>query len=85
MKIILLSDVYNHGVAGEVVNVAPGFARNYLIPKRLATKATPAQLKRYSKMRQQSEARRDEYEGMLNELCRQSYGGRRTPVSCSAP
>lgn len=74
MKIILLSDVYNHGVAGEVVDVAPGFARNYLIPKGLATKATKGQLKRYTKMRQQSEARRDEYEGMLNELGRKIDG-----------
>jgi len=74
MKIILLSDVYNHGVAGEVVDVAPGFARNYLIPKGLATKATQVQLKRYAKMRDQSEARRDEYEGMLNELGRKIDG-----------
>ena len=68
MKIILLSDVYNHGVAGEVVEVANGFARNYLIPKGLATKATDGELKRFSKMREKSEARRMEYEGKLNEL-----------------
>ncbi|HEC22839.1 MAG TPA: 50S ribosomal protein L9, partial [Chloroflexi bacterium] len=30
MKVILLEDVYKKGVAGEVVDVAPGYARNYL-------------------------------------------------------
>ncbi len=74
MKIILLADVYNHGVAGEVVDVANGFARNYLIPKGLATKATNSELKRFSKMREKSETRRMEYEGMLNELGRKIDG-----------
>lgn len=68
MKIILLADVYKHGVKGEVVEVADGFARNYLIPKGLATKATNSELRRYQKVMELSEARRLEYEGMLNEL-----------------
>ena len=40
MKVILLSDVYKHGVAGEVIEVSDGFARNWLLPKNLARKAT---------------------------------------------
>ena len=51
MKVILTADVYKHGVAGEVVSVADGFARNYLIPKGLAVKAS-AGASRY-KMREQ--------------------------------
>ncbi len=74
MKIILLETVYKHGVAGEVVDVANGFARNYLIPKGLATKATPTALKKYRKIREVSEAKRQEYEGMLNELGRRIDG-----------
>ncbi|MEL6268470.1 MAG: 50S ribosomal protein L9 [Chloroflexota bacterium] len=74
MKIILLADVYNHGVAGEVVDVAPGFARNFLIPKGMATKATKSELKRFEKIREKAEARRMEYEGMLNELGRKING-----------
>lgn len=74
MKIILLSDVYKHGVAGEIVEVADGFARNYLIPKGLATKATQSSLKRYEKMRASAETRRMEYENMLNELGRKIDG-----------
>lgn len=46
MKIILRSDIDRLGKIGEVVNVAPGFARNYLIPKKLAYSATAGNLKR---------------------------------------
>lgn len=41
MKIILLSDVTGIGQAGEIQEVADGYARNYLIPKGLAQVATP--------------------------------------------
>lgn len=44
MKVILKDYVYKHGVAGDVVNVADGFARNYLIPRGLAVKASPGAL-----------------------------------------
>lgn len=40
MKVILTEYVYKHGVAGEIVKVADGFARNFLIPKRMAIPAT---------------------------------------------
>ena len=36
MQVILLQDLYKHGVAGEVVKVADGFARNFLIPRKMA-------------------------------------------------
>jgi large subunit ribosomal protein L9 len=68
MKVILLDYVYKHGVAGEVISVADGFARNYLIPKGLATKATPGALKKASKLREQAAARRAALENQLNEL-----------------
>lgn len=41
MKIILRQDVQNLGKQGDVVMVADGFARNHLIPKGLAHRATP--------------------------------------------
>jgi large subunit ribosomal protein L9 len=74
MKVILLADVYKHGVAGEVVDVADGFARNYLIPKKLAVKATEVELKRASKLREQAAARRAALDERLNELARQIDG-----------
>lgn len=60
MKVILLQDVYKKGVAGEVVNVAPGFARNYLIPRGMAAKATPGTLRQSENLRKQADVRRAE-------------------------
>jgi large subunit ribosomal protein L9 len=74
MKVILTADVYKHGVAGEVVDVADGFARNYLIPKNLAMKATPGALKSLEAMRATAEARRAALDNRLNELARQING-----------
>ena len=39
MNVILKENIYKHGVAGDVVTVADGFARNYLIPRGLAVRA----------------------------------------------
>lgn len=45
MKVILREDVDNLGDMGETVNVAPGYARNYLLPRRLAVHAESASAK----------------------------------------
>jgi large subunit ribosomal protein L9 len=60
MKIILMQDVYKQGVAGDVVSVAPGFARNYLIPRGMALKATPGSLKQAENLRKRADVRRAE-------------------------
>jgi large subunit ribosomal protein L9 len=44
MEVILLSDVDHVGLRGDVVSVARGYARNYLLPRRLAQEATPARV-----------------------------------------
>ncbi|PYQ14951.1 MAG: 50S ribosomal protein L9 [Acidobacteria bacterium] len=46
MRIVLRENVEKLGQRGEVLKVADGFARNYLLPKRLALEATPGNLKR---------------------------------------
>lgn len=74
MKVIMLQSIYKTGIAGEVVNVADGYARNYLIPRGMAKKATPGALKTHEKLMNQVEARRSEYEGMLNDVARQIDG-----------
>jgi large subunit ribosomal protein L9 len=45
MKVILKQDVEKLGKAGDVVKVAPGYGRNYLIPKKVALEATPGNIK----------------------------------------
>jgi large subunit ribosomal protein L9 len=44
VQVILLRDVEKLGLRGDVVDVARGYARNYLLPRRLAEPATPARL-----------------------------------------
>jgi len=59
MQIILLKDVEKLGLRGDVVDVARGYARNYLLPRRLAETATPAlvaELRRVDAQRARHEA-----------------------------
>jgi large subunit ribosomal protein L9 len=53
MEVILKSDVDHLGLRGEVVNVARGYARNFLLPRGLAEVATPALVKELEKRDQQ--------------------------------
>jgi large subunit ribosomal protein L9 len=46
MQIILQEDVEKLVTRGQVVDVAAGYARNYLLPRKLAIAATPGNLKR---------------------------------------
>jgi len=46
MEVILRSDIERLGNIGDVIKVSPGYARNYLIPKKLAYPATSGNLKR---------------------------------------
>jgi large subunit ribosomal protein L9 len=59
MKVILLQDVDNLGKAGDLKDVANGYARNYLLPRKLAAGATPALLANH-KQRIAAEQRRRE-------------------------
>ena len=51
MQIILQEDVEKLGTRGQVVDVAEGYARNFLLPRKLALEATPGNMKRLEKMR----------------------------------
>ena len=44
MEIILLEDIEGVGIKGDLANVSPGYARNYLLPKHLAEMANPGRL-----------------------------------------
>jgi len=52
MKIILIKDVPDVGGKGEIVDVADGYARNYLVPRRMAVKATAGAIAQAESMRQ---------------------------------
>jgi len=71
MEIILLTDVEKLGLRGEVVDVKRGYARNYLLPRRLAEVATPgriAEIARVDAQRARHEARSAEQAGEIAEL-----------------
>jgi large subunit ribosomal protein L9 len=51
MQIILQEDVEKLGNRGQLVTVAEGYARNFLLPRKLALEATPGNMKRLEKMR----------------------------------
>ncbi len=78
MKIILREDVEALGKKGDVVNVANGYGRNYLIPKGSAYLATPGNLNRYEEEKQFFDARcikeKDEAQTMASRL---------TNISCT--
>jgi len=57
MKIILTQEVRNIGAPGDVVDVADGYARNYLIPRGVALRATKGTLKQVDTIRRTREVR----------------------------
>lgn len=53
MQVLLTQTVEKLGEPGDIVEVAPGYARNYLIPKGLAVEPTPHNIERFRKVREQ--------------------------------
>ncbi len=75
MEVILLKDVDNVGLRGDVVNVSRGYMRNYLQPRRLAEPATPgrvAELERRDAERARHEARSVEQAQEIAETLRKT-------------
>jgi len=56
MEIILMQDVDKVGKKGEVANVSDGYARNYLLPRKMAEMATPGRVAQVRKIMEQKEA-----------------------------
>lgn len=59
MKVFLKKDVEKIGMAGEILNVTDGFARNYLLPRRLATEITASNERQFKKQVTQVAHRKD--------------------------
>ncbi|MCP4590154.1 MAG: 50S ribosomal protein L9 [bacterium] len=58
MKLLLTKDVSRLGIVGDVVEVSAGYARNFLLPKRLATEPTAANMRALADERAKAEERR---------------------------
>ena len=58
MKVILLEDVKGSGKKGQAINVAEGYARNFLFPKKLAMEATPSNMKELERKQQRQEEKK---------------------------
>jgi large subunit ribosomal protein L9 len=76
MKVLLLEDVYKLGRAGEVKKVAPGYARNYLMPQGLAVLATPGAVKQSGRIKKQGEVKRAKVNQELGGVAEQLVGKR---------
>jgi large subunit ribosomal protein L9 len=72
VKLLLNESIKNVGKVGDVVDVSPGFARNYLLPKGLAVQPTPNNVKRIEARRIEIERlereRRDQQAAMIGQL-----------------
>ena len=60
MKVLFLKDNLPTAMAGEIKDVKPGFARNFLIPQGIAELANKSSIARVEKLRKQAEVRRSE-------------------------
>lgn len=74
MKVVLLEDVSGLGKLGDTADVSPGYARNFLLPRKLATPATAAAIKEAEVMRQAEARRQARTEAEVAELAKKLEG-----------
>ena len=74
MKVLLLEDVYKLGRAGDVKKVAPGYARNYLMPQGLVILATPGAIKQAGRIKKHGEVKRAKVNQELGGVAEQLEG-----------
>jgi large subunit ribosomal protein L9 len=70
MEIILREDIENLGTRGDVVKVAPGYARNFLLPKKLAVPATDSNRKIVEQEKQAHLRREAKFVGEAQDLAK---------------
>jgi large subunit ribosomal protein L9 len=68
VKVILRADVDDVGKKGDIVDVADGFGRNYLVPKGFALKATPGNVQQAASMRRSRDIRDAKDRGAAEEV-----------------
>ncbi|HOA15313.1 MAG TPA: 50S ribosomal protein L9 [Bacillota bacterium] len=83
MKIILLQDVKAIGKKGQVLEVSDGYARNYIIPRKMGIEATPSELKKIDDMKKAAQNRQEREEQQARQVARQlKEGGIVLRVKC---
>lgn len=68
MEVILIKDVDNLGGANELVKVKNGYARNYLIPSKLAVEASPSNVKQMEERMKQAKKKEDKMLAEVNNV-----------------
>lgn len=68
MEVILIQDVDNLGGANEMVKVKNGYARNYLIPRKLAVEASPGNVKQLEEKMKQLKKKEDKMLAEINSV-----------------
>ena len=74
MKVILLADVRAQGKKGELINVSDGYARNFLIPRKLGVEATPQMIKELNDREEAKQRRLAEEKKQAQELAAKFEG-----------
>jgi large subunit ribosomal protein L9 len=60
MRVILMQDILHTGKRGEVLDVRPGYARNFLLPQGLALEATPGNMEVFEQQRRKIELKHEQ-------------------------
>ena len=81
MQVILIKDVDNLGAAHELVEVRPGYARNYLIPQKYAIEASGSNMKILEERRKQKQKREDK---LMAEIAKVTEVLKASPVKLGA-
>jgi large subunit ribosomal protein L9 len=71
MKVVLLQDIKAIGKKDQVIEVADGYARNYLVPRKLGIEATTVELKKIEDSKRSAQDRRDREEQQARQVARQ--------------
>ena len=74
MQVLFVEDVPGTAYAGDIKNVKNGFARNYLLPKKLAVLATPDQMNRVARLQAAASQRRDVAEKNMSAVAEKIEG-----------
>lgn len=78
MRVILLQDVLHQGQRGDIIDVKPGYARNYLLPQGIALPATDANRHHFDELKQKIEEQHDRLVNEAREMAARLEGVRVT-------